>query len=128
MIPVVLACTDLMTSSRLELAAGLAVKLARTEGAVRTALAERPDATLVVDLAAFPDLVERLAADAELPAGGCVAFAPHVHEDLLEAARAHAQVVAPRGATMRALADQVARARSRMDPSPSGADVPESAV
>lgn len=126
MIDVVLACNDLMTSSRLELIEGLRVRVARNEAAVRAGLAELPDATLVVDLPAFPELLATLSAEDALPTRGSVAFGPHIHEDLLAAAREFAQVVAPRGATVRALREQVQRARSRAEASPSAADVAES--
>lgn len=128
MIPVVLACRDLMTSSRLELVEGLDVVVVGTDAAIDDALVARPDATLVVDLPAFPDLLARLAAAGTLPTGGSIAFAPHVHEDLLDTARPFAQLVAPRGATMRALRDQVDRVRVRAKTSPTTPDVPESSV
>jgi hypothetical protein len=123
---VVLACSDLMTSSRLELIDGLDVRVERTADGVRRALAELPEATLVVDLPAFPELLRELAAENALPAHGSVAFGPHIHEELLDAAREFAQVVSPRGATVRALRDQVERARSRAQASPNVANVPES--
>lgn len=125
MIPVVLASRDLMTTSRLELVDGLDVVVARTDDAVDAALVTRADATLVVDLPAFPDLLARLAEAGQLPSHGVIAFAPHIHEDLLDTARPFAQLVAPRGATMRALRDQVDRARLRAKTSPTAADVPE---
>lgn len=125
MIPVVLASRDLMTTSRLELVEGLDVVVARSDDAVDAALAARRDATLVVDLPAFPGLLARLHDAEALPHGGAIAFAPHIHEDLLETARPFAQLVAPRGATMRALRDQVDRVRLRAGTSPTGDDVAE---
>ena len=125
MIPVVLASRDLMTTSRLELVEGLDVAVVGSDGAIDAALAARPDATLVVDLPAFPALLERLAGADALPTHGIVAYAPHIHEELLDTARPYAQLVAPRGATMRALRDQVDRVRLRAGASPTAGDVAE---
>ena len=42
--------------------------------------------------------------------GAIIAFAPHVQVELLDKARAHADIVAPRGAVAKALARHVERA------------------
>jgi hypothetical protein len=121
---VFLACRDLMTSSRLELLEGVNVRRFGDVERLEAALLEDPGAFVVVDLPAFPDLPERLArADAPRSAG-VVAFAPHIHEELLERAREHADLVAPRGATVRSLAAQLDRVAQRRASTEPGA-VPE---
>lgn len=111
---VVLACADLMTASRLDAVPGLDVRTARTATrALELVAAAGGDAVLVVDLATVGELGELLGGDDAPEVAGIVAFAPHVQVERLEAARAWADVVAPRGATVRALADQVARAVDR---------------
>jgi hypothetical protein len=108
-----LACRDLMTSSRLELSEGLDVRRVTTRERLVEELAQAPDAVVVVDLTAFADLPEWLAGVDAPQCGGVVAFAPHVRVDLMDAARPYADLVAPRGATVRSLAEQVRRARER---------------
>jgi hypothetical protein len=108
---VLLACKDLMTASRLEAAEGVEVRRIGTEERLLEALAEAPEAVVVVDLTAFPGLPERLAAADSPQCAGVVAFAPHVHEELLEQARAWADVVAPRGSVVKALEARVQAAR-----------------
>ncbi len=108
MTTVLLACRDLMTSSRLELAAGVDVVRAGSEDRLDEELQSHPDAVVVVDLTAFADVPGRIRASE--PDRVIVAFAPHVHEDLLDAAREHADLVVPRGSVMQGLDRQVRRA------------------
>lgn len=112
MTAVLLACRDLMTSSRLELVADLDVRRFADEERLLAELAQDPSAVVVVDLAAFPEL-PRLLRERDTPVGGIVAFAPHIHEALLDQARPFADVVAPRGAAANGLARLVAQARER---------------
>jgi hypothetical protein len=118
---VVLACRELMVASRLELAAGVEVRRAGDDAAVRERLAQALEeagpqddgVAVVVDLVGFPELPRTIRSWHDLGGAGAVpvvAFAPHVREDLLDAAREHADVVAARGAVVKDLARQVGRA------------------
>jgi len=111
---VLLACRDLMTASRLEPHPVLRVRRLSSEDRVREAVAEADEPfVVVIDLSAFPDLPSRLREQNPRGLAGVVAFAPHVQEELLEAARGDADVVAPRGAVVKALERHVERAIER---------------
>lgn len=96
---VVVACGDLMVSSRLD-APGLDVRRCRTEAAVTAARGEDPDAVWVIDLETFGGLPAALHGDTAFT-GRIVAFAPHVRTDLIDAARETCDAVFPRGAVVR---------------------------
>ncbi|MCW2955153.1 MAG: hypothetical protein JWO69_22 [Thermoleophilia bacterium] len=114
MLRVLLACRDLMTSSRLELLEGVDVRRFSSEERLMEALRADPEAFVVVDLPAFPELPAQLAqGDDAPPAAGVLAFAPHIHEELMDSARPYADLVAPRGATVRSLVAQLERIRER---------------
>jgi hypothetical protein len=124
MFRVLLACRDLMTASRLELLEGVDVRRFSTVERLEDALRDDPSAFVVIDLPAYPDLPQRLAGEGALPTAGVIAFAPHVHEELMDAARPYVDLVAPRGATVRSLAAQLERVAARRA-SPEPDPVPE---
>lgn len=121
---VLLACPDLMTSSRLELLEGVEVRRFSDEARLIAALEADPEAFVVIDLPAFPDLAERLAAVDAPTCAGVLGFAPHIHEELLEHNRQFADLVSPRGAVVRSLVAQLERVRERRA-SPTPGPVPE---
>ena len=103
-----------MTSSRLECAAGLDVRrFGSADELLAAAVQEGAGAVVVVDLTAYPELPERLRSLGSGGPAAIVAFAPHVQEELLDDARAHADLVVPRGAVMQGLGRQVERALAR---------------
>lgn len=104
----VLACADLMTASRMG-AEGVELVRCSTEARVLEALAINPGAVVVVDLQGFAGLPARLR-ELGVDVAGIVAFAPHVQEAALEAARPYADVVAPRGAAVSKLGRLIERA------------------
>lgn len=108
--PVLLACRDLMTASRLELAEGVDVRRFGDLDSLLQAVLERPDAVVVVDLTAFAEAPGAIRGGVGGDRVAIVAFAPHVHDELLDVAREHADLVVPRGAVMKSLALQVRRA------------------
>jgi hypothetical protein len=98
----ILACSDLMTSSRIELQSGVPLRRIARRDAVVEALREAPAVAVVVDLTAFPDLPADLRNRGH--EGAIIGFAPHVRTDLIEAAAPHCNQVLPRGAVARKLA------------------------
>ena len=108
-IVVVLAVPDLMTASKLAAPGVQTVRAPTRERAVAAAEAD-PAAPVVVDLDALPELPAQLRA-AGIDAARIIAFAPHVQEDVLAAAREHAGTVLVRGAMVRRF-DQVVREAS----------------
>jgi hypothetical protein len=90
-----------MTSSRIEVAGGGAVASCSTaDRAIDALRAIGPTAHLVVDLTAFPELPASIRSQS-LPCASIVGFAPHVREELLEAAAATCDEVLARGAVAR---------------------------
>ena len=110
---ILLACRDLMVASRLELQADVEVRRIGDPESLFAALNERPHSVVVVDLMAFPSLPAELASEHAPSCAAVIAFAPHVHVDLLEEARPFADLVVPRGAVVKSLTSQVDRALER---------------
>ena len=101
MTDVVVACSDLMTASRFE-SSDARVQRCSTEDRALEAVVASPGCTCVIDLLAFPDLAERLHEMRKTgPPARILGFAPHVHEELLEAARQWCDSVYPRGAMVK---------------------------
>jgi hypothetical protein len=92
----IVASSDLMTGSRF-VAEGVVCLVRRSADAAMAAAGEHPDAAVFVDLTAFPELPAQIA-HREGPVHG---FAPHVREDLLDAARDACASVLPRGAAIK---------------------------
>ena len=62
--------------------------------------AEAPAGLCLIDLMALPDLPRQLREDGRFPRLPIVGFAPHVHVELLEAAREWCDESLPRGAVV----------------------------
>jgi hypothetical protein len=102
-----------MTASRLELSEGVDVVRITDPETLLARVERSPDAVVTVDLTAYPELPAAVRAAVGGQRIAVLAFAPHVQEQLLEGAREHADLVVPRGAVMRSLAAQAARAAER---------------
>ncbi|MCB0878398.1 MAG: hypothetical protein KDC46_05390 [Thermoleophilia bacterium] len=108
---VLLACKDLMTVSRLELAGGVDVRRFSDDDQLLAAIADAPDAVIVVDLTAAPHLPAKVRSSDLGTDVAMLAFAPHVQEELMDAAREFADLVVPRGSVMKGFDRQVRRAK-----------------
>jgi hypothetical protein len=96
MIRVLVACPDLMTSSRFS-GEGIDVVVAGRIEKVWATFEQGVDVVLI-DLPSFPELAEQMRGRVGAEGPAILGFAPHVHEGLLEAAKAWCDRVYPRGA------------------------------
>lgn len=95
---VLVACADLMTASRFGHPTE-PVQTVRSAEQVLAAVDAGGIALIVLDLQGFAELAPRLREQS--PELAIVGFAPHVQEELMDAARAHCTEVLPRGAVVK---------------------------
>jgi hypothetical protein len=104
-----------MTASRLEGTEGLDVRRISSEARLFDqfeSIESSESVVVVIDLTAFPNVPERLLEE-DFREHAIIAFAPHVQEELLEAARPSVDLALPRGAVVKRLRTQVERAIER---------------
>lgn len=100
---IIVACSDLMTGSRFS-AENHDVVTCRSVEKTLEAVSQCPSDDLeylLVDLTGFAELPGKIRESSDFIDLKIVAFAPHVREDLLDAARELCDVVLPRGAAVK---------------------------